>query len=195
LLSLIKSFNVVSTWYPFLWKVYGRIKKGPKRNVSQKRIRVGRRSRRPLRAAEYLRNELEKKRAPASGRGEGTSANVAREMGGERRAQSREATVSERERERERERKRKVRSSSLNFIPNSRCDLLFLSLPILFLFLLFDIFNLSFYISPSCFLLHSLYTFTATSTFCFSIFFPVLSFVSFSLSCRNITIHSGYYQI
>jgi len=49
---------------------------------------------------------LEKKRAPASGRGEGTSANVAREMGGERRAQSREATVSERERERERKKKK-----------------------------------------------------------------------------------------
>lgn len=51
----------------------------------------------PLRAAEYLRNESEKKRAPGAGAGAGEvkEPSAAREVRGERRAQSREVTERE----------------------------------------------------------------------------------------------------
>lgn len=52
-------------------------------------------------------------------------------------------------------------------------------------FVLFDIFNL--FIS-----LPRAFYFTASFISCFSISFPVSSFISFSLSHRNIIIHSGY---
>lgn len=138
-------------------------------NVSQERIRVHPRAgeaETAVKSGGIPEERVGKKHAPASGRGEGTSADA-----GESGERERCARALAGAREETREQKRVPRSSSVNFIRNSvRPPLPPFSSPPPHLF---DIFNLSFYISPSC---------LSLPPFCFSIFFRISSFVLFTLT-------------
>jgi len=79
--SLISNSDI-DTWYPLHYgvrRVNGGLERGPKRNVSQERIRVHPRAgeaEAAVKSGGIPEERVGKKHAPASGRGEGTSADA-----------------------------------------------------------------------------------------------------------------------